>query len=169
MAEFEEKSTVVSNSGAVRDNEPHEPIHPRWRKKWWQIGGQDVIFVSVRDDGLPSNKADFDTNSNDTLDEGVFADSRTKDVYAPIENYEGRHRFDPKATWTEEEEANLVRRVRPCFRSREFHMMSAHPTQCSLDWKVCLWACIMFFALQLDRGNINQALSDNMLSKLEKV
>lgn len=34
-----------------------------------------------------------------------------------------------------------------------------------LDWKIALPACIMFFALQLDRGNITQALSDNMLSE----
>jgi len=34
-----------------------------------------------------------------------------------------------------------------------------------LDWRIALPACIMFFALQLDRGNITQALSDNMLGK----
>lgn len=34
-----------------------------------------------------------------------------------------------------------------------------------LDWRICLWACIIFFALQLDRGNINQALSDNLIGE----
>lgn len=34
-----------------------------------------------------------------------------------------------------------------------------------LDWRICLPACLMFFALQLDRGNITQALSDNMLGE----
>lgn len=33
-----------------------------------------------------------------------------------------------------------------------------------LDVKVALWACVMFFALQLDRGNIIQALSTDFLS-----
>ena len=65
--------------------------------------------------------------------------------YMPIETYEGRHRYDPKATWTEAEEKALVRR---------------------LDIRVCAYCCFMFFALQLDRGNINQALSDNMLTDL---
>jgi hypothetical protein len=37
-------------------------------------------------------------------------------------------------------------------------------TLLKLDWRVALPACIFFFALQLDRGNITQALSDNMLS-----
>lgn len=31
---------------------------------------------------------------------------------------------------------------------------------------VCLWACILFFALQTDRGNLSQAVSDNMLKEL---
>ena len=35
-----------------------------------------------------------------------------------------------------------------------------------MDFKVTTWICIMFFALQLDRGNISQALSDNMLADL---
>ncbi|KAL1851439.1 hypothetical protein VTK73DRAFT_9417 [Phialemonium thermophilum] len=59
--------------------------------------------------------------------------------------YECRHVFDPTITWTPEEERRLVRK---------------------LDWRVCLWACIMFFGLQVDRANLGQALSDNMLDDL---
>jgi hypothetical protein len=43
------------------------------------------------------------------------------------------------------------------------HVLTTSPLQ--LDWLIALPACIMFFALQLDRGNITQALSDNMLGK----
>ncbi|KAE9366618.1 MFS general substrate transporter [Stipitochalara longipes BDJ] len=60
--------------------------------------------------------------------------------------YECRSEFDPAFTWTEEEEKKLVRR---------------------LDWRVCLWACIMFFGLQVDRGNLVQAVSDNLLVDLK--
>lgn len=35
-----------------------------------------------------------------------------------------------------------------------------------LDYRICSWVCLMFFALQLDRGNITQANSDNMLADL---
>jgi len=35
-----------------------------------------------------------------------------------------------------------------------------------MDLKVTAWICFMFFAVQLDRGNIAQALSDNMLTDL---
>ncbi|KAL9101469.1 MAG: hypothetical protein Q9163_003264 [Psora crenata] len=65
--------------------------------------------------------------------------------YVPIERYEGRHRYDPKATWTDAEERALIKR---------------------LDVRVCAYCCLMFFALQLDRGNIQQALSDNFLDDL---
>ncbi|KAM0430067.1 hypothetical protein ACHAPT_006073 [Fusarium lateritium] len=75
----------------------------------------------------------------------VFAVGGSSELYEPIPEYEGRHRYDPSAVWDPKEEKKLVRR---------------------LDYKICLWVCLMFFALQLDRGNINQALSDNMLDDL---
>ncbi|KAJ5706613.1 hypothetical protein N7488_006414 [Penicillium malachiteum] len=65
--------------------------------------------------------------------------------YEPVAEYEGRHRYDPTASWTEKEEQRLVRK---------------------LDYRICSWICLMFFALQLDRGNISQALSDGMLDDL---
>lgn len=76
---------------------------------------------------------------------GVIASGGNLDSYRPIDAYEGAHRFDPLYQWTENEEKRLVRR---------------------LDYKVCSFVCLMFFALQLDRGNITQALSDNMLVDL---
>ncbi|KAJ5738386.1 hypothetical protein N7493_001541 [Penicillium malachiteum] len=65
--------------------------------------------------------------------------------YKPIETYEGYHRWDPEFEWTEEEEKAVVKKI---------------------DWRVCTFACITFFALQLDRGNIVQATSDSMLTDL---
>ncbi|KAI9719788.1 MAG: hypothetical protein M1812_003276 [Candelaria pacifica] len=66
-------------------------------------------------------------------------------LYKPIDTYEGKHRYDPEFQWEPKEEKKLVRK---------------------LDIKICSWVCLMFFALQLDRGNISQALSDNMLDDL---
>ncbi|KAJ5639708.1 uncharacterized protein N7484_007570 [Penicillium longicatenatum] len=65
--------------------------------------------------------------------------------YKPIESYEGYHRWDPEFEWTEEEEKAVVRKI---------------------DWRICTFACMTFFALQLDRGNVVQATSDNMLADL---
>ncbi|THX58734.1 putative MFS transporter [Aureobasidium pullulans] len=63
----------------------------------------------------------------------------------PHESYEGAHRWDPLAEWTTEEEARVVRKA-------DFYLLS--------------WICLMFFGLQLDRGNIGNALTDNMLKDL---
>lgn len=64
----------------------------------------------------------------------------------PHESYEGVHRWDPNATWTEDEERRVVRKT---------------------DLFLLSWLCIMFFGLQLDRGNIQQAVTDNFLKNLK--
>ncbi|ROV97086.1 hypothetical protein VMCG_07453 [Cytospora schulzeri] len=76
---------------------------------------------------------------------GVWASGGNIESYKPIAEYEGAHRWDPSFEWTEKEETKLVRR---------------------LDYKICSFCCLMFFALQLDRGNIQQAVSDSMLEDL---
>jgi len=77
----------------------------------------------------------------------TFADSDSYEQYfKPIDSYEGIHRYDPEFEWQPEEEKKVVRRI---------------------DFRICSWVCLMFFALQLDRGNISQALSDNMLTDLK--
>ncbi|PKY01098.1 permease of the major facilitator superfamily [Aspergillus campestris IBT 28561] len=78
-----------------------------------------------------------------------FADPEVAERYIILyekAQYECRHVFDPTLTWTPEEEKAIVRK---------------------LDWRVCLWACIMFFGLQVDRGNLVQAVSDNLLDDLK--
>lgn len=110
---------------------------------------------SINNDSTFAGTAQY--NHADRSDEAIVGEnqkpglvSQTEEVslekyYVPIDTYEGRHRYDPKATWTTDEEKALIRR---------------------LDLRVCAWCCFMFFALQLDRGNISQALSDNMLNDL---
>lgn len=63
----------------------------------------------------------------------------------PHHDYEGCHRWDPDATWTEAEERRVVRKT---------------------DMYLLSWLCVMFFGLQLDRGNIQNALTDNFLKDL---
>ncbi|TID16966.1 MFS general substrate transporter [Venturia nashicola] len=76
---------------------------------------------------------------------GAFETAGLETHYEPIDSYEGKHRYDPEFRWTEDEEKKVVRKI---------------------DKRICSWVCLMFFALQLDRGNISQALSDNMLKDL---
>ncbi|KAK8200527.1 major facilitator superfamily domain-containing protein [Phyllosticta capitalensis] len=78
-------------------------------------------------------------------EESAFATEGIEKYYRPVEGYEGIHRWDPDFEWEPSEEKRVVKKI---------------------DKKICLWVCVMFFALQLDRGNIQQALSDNLLDDL---
>ena len=89
------------------------------RRPWWALGGQDQSFATARPETsvVPStsSKEDVHSNNND-IQQSVFADSQAAEYYEPIEKYEGRHRFDPHATWSDEEERKLVRRVSTDFQ-----------------------------------------------------
>lgn len=90
------------------------------------------------------NEKDISSTTASSVVVGSDTDLVNK-YYEPPDSYESKHRWDPKAEWTAKEERRLVRR---------------------LDWKVAAAACLCFAALNLDRSNIGNALSDNMLDDL---
>nr|QFR37087.1 MFS transporter [Cyberlindnera americana] len=96
-----------------------------------------------------TNVRDLESLSSDsTANEHIFNDPKVADYYRRVyeaSNYECREKFDPEYTWTEEEERKVVWKC---------------------DWRVTFWAYIMFSALDFDRANISQALSDDMLGDL---
>lgn len=109
--------------------------------------------VIITEDGVIYKNSDVAGDDSDEEATGeklshVFKDPEVAQYYRNVyekSNYECRHRFDPDFEWTPEEEKKILWR---------------------LEYKVCLWACIMFMALQIDRGNLQQALADNMLDDL---
>ncbi|KAH9941397.1 major facilitator superfamily domain-containing protein [Amylocystis lapponica] len=83
--------------------------------------------------GIPSGKVN------------VFDDAVLAKHFVPPDSYEGKHRFDPQATWTAAEEKKLIRKI---------------------DIRIMFFVCLCFCALQLDRGNLSNALSDHLLDDL---
>ena len=88
-------------------------------------------------------------SSEERLQTHVFQDPVIAEYYRQVyENtkYECREYVDHDLTWTKEEESKIVWKN---------------------DWYVTFWAFVMFTALDFDRGNIQQALSDDMLKDLK--
>lgn len=104
-------------------------------------------------DGVLKNEYDieiesFNTDKEDKSLENIFSDPKIAAHYAEVyekSQYECKHLFDPEFSWSKEEERRTVRKN---------------------DWNVTLLTFIMFTALDFDRYNVSQALSDNMLDNL---
>ncbi|KAJ0165682.1 putative transporter [Colletotrichum tanaceti] len=75
----------------------------------------------------------------------VYDNPATAKFFQPHPRYENLHRFDPTFRWTWEEELPLITKM---------------------DFRITLWACIAFFALDLPRGNLSQANSTSFLQSL---
>lgn len=67
-----------------------------------------------------STQADHHVSSG-----GVYAAGGSTRYYRPIPEYEGLHRWDPNAEWTEKEEKRLVRKV--CFLIFIFYLLCTSP------------------------------------------
>ncbi|EER31281.1 conserved hypothetical protein [Candida tropicalis MYA-3404] len=77
-----------------------------------------------------------------------FLDPKVEEYYRALyeeSKYESYSAFDPQFEWTKEEEKKVVKKI---------------------NIRVALTACILFVGLQVDRGNMAQAVSDNLLEDL---
>jgi hypothetical protein len=104
----------------------------------------------------------------------IFEDSDAAEYWTNIyekAQYEGRHRFDPTFTWAPIEEKKLVRKVGSSPMCLLLHLslyiIHAGPVLTMLiqvDLRIMFWAWLMFCSLDLNRRNINRAITDDMVS-----
>ncbi|KAK6459991.1 putative allantoate permease [Scheffersomyces coipomensis] len=115
----------------------------------YQVSHQQQPYGEKEKNGLINSDVETITSSVDSVDsKNPFLDPIVADHYRQLyENskYECRSAFDPALEWTQEEETKLVRK---------------------LDFRVAFSACLMFAALQVDRANLGQAVTDNFLNDL---
>ena len=133
------------SSKSARTSGDSDPIHI-------QSGPGLEFFESKGSKSVAPEEHDYNDRDSSNADEASsnnpFSDPKVAAHYTAVyekSKYECRHVFNPTMEWSSKEEKKLIRR---------------------LDWHVCAWACLMFFALQVDRGNLSQALSDNLLKDL---
>lgn len=89
-----------------------------------------------------------DLESAEAIEKNPFADPEVAEYYSTLydeANYESRKAYDPSFYWSQKEERKIVWK---------------------LDFRCALVACVMFASLQIDRGNLAQAVADNMLDDL---
>lgn len=85
---------------------------------------------------------------SDEISKNPFLDPKVEEYYRDLyedSNYESYRAFDPQFTWSKEEENKVIKKI---------------------NLRVALTACILFVGLQVDRGNLQQAVSDNLLKDL---
>jgi hypothetical protein len=107
-----EKNVVASSISDLSQDSLRQRGPVQAKKRWWQFG-TDRSFVLVDDNwsGSSSLKSDEEYSKKNDLSGTVFSDPSAAAIYKPVDGYEGNHRIDPTATWTDQEEKKLIRRV----------------------------------------------------------
>lgn len=108
------------------------------------LQGKDFSDATTSQDTTPGASAhdeEVATSKDGSHSDHVFSDPKVAEYWRGVyekARYECRHRFDPSATWTADEEKKLRRRV---------------------DFRILAWCWLMFVSLGLNRRNINRGWS----------
>ena len=88
--------TLSSEKVPVDLNEDKSPAYTTVEEKNLEYASSDDVSIGAK----PQRGGE------------AFASGGQTRFYEPCENYEGRHRWDPKAEWTDKEEKRIIRKVR---------------------------------------------------------
>ncbi|QKX63790.1 uncharacterized protein TRUGW13939_10961 [Talaromyces rugulosus] len=133
-----EASVSQSDLPAVDDTNPKDPAIVTLVEPEETPEYQSVLS------SLFSRRRNYDPDAIATV-RSVFDDPVLQKYYIPQPKYENLHRFDIEERWTYREEARVRRKT---------------------DWLILLWILVMFFSLNLDRGNLANAAAGNLLDDL---
>ncbi|KAI1486463.1 major facilitator superfamily transporter [Biscogniauxia mediterranea] len=131
-----------SKGGSVTSAAP-VPTAPKTGRMEAALGDAILRFLRLRK-GPKSDAIDPDAIATQPSIWDAENVEELKDAYIHPQ-WENWAAFDPGFRWTWREEKAVRRKV---------------------DWKIMVWCCVMFAALNIDRGNITNAVSDNMLDDL---
>ncbi|KAK1958870.1 major facilitator superfamily transporter [Colletotrichum sublineola] len=150
--DIERQTSPPSESGGKEDINDIMKIEPteeelektknRILQEQAELRKQDAPIIPIL--SFFKKKSDYDPNMIATQP-SVYDNPSTAKFFQPHPRYENLHRFDPTFRWTWGEELPLITR---------------------LDFRITLWACVAFFALDLPRGNLSQANSASFLQNL---
>lgn len=110
--------------------------------------GSETDSLTKKTENVHVDTASDVESQSSASDTNPFKDPSIAEYYRKVyeeSNYECLSAFDSEFDWSPEEERKIVRK---------------------LDWRVCFTACVMFVGLQIDRGNLAQAVADNLLKEL---
>ncbi|KAK6465486.1 allantoate permease [Scheffersomyces coipomensis] len=136
-SDSDEEEITEEGLRAIRSN----ATHPLIQKKASDLS-TSIQLITSDNDSLINEEDEEEDSSN------PFIDTKLSDYYSRVyetSQYECRHLFDPNFNWSKHQDKIIVHK---------------------LDKVIALFACLMFTGLQLDRGNLPQAISDNMLEDL---
>ncbi|ODN94327.1 hypothetical protein L198_05184 [Cryptococcus wingfieldii CBS 7118] len=139
-------NTLTSHQPApdAKDHLPNsgsDPEKPQQRPEA-AMGDAILRFLGVRKRLLEDHPDAIATQYSELWDSDKVEEYKKIYIRDDWENIEA---FDPSFRWTIKEEKQTRRAV---------------------DWKIMLWVCVMFSALNIDRGNLSNATSDNILDDL---
>ncbi|WYZ37084.1 hypothetical protein EsH8_II_000590 [Colletotrichum jinshuiense] len=123
-------------------DEELEQTKNRILREQTELRKQDAPIIPIL--SFFKKKDGYDPNAIATQP-SVYDHPSTAKYFQPHPRYENLHRFDPSFRWTWGEELPLITKM---------------------DWRITLWACVAFFALDLPRGNLSQANSASFLENL---